>query len=382
MARFAAVYFLSFLTLGVYLPWLPPLLAARGLSPRAIGVGLGMVSLARAVLPPAWGLVADRMRRQHLLLAFVMGAAGLCLLPLALPLAPSAVLVVLGVYGFFLAPALPLTEVLTLRALGASRERYGQVRLWGSVGFIVTTVAMGRIIGHFGVETVPVALAWPMFAAGALALTLPPPLPTEDFTAPVARAPLPWRALWPILAVALFGQASHSPYYAFFTLGLTEAGAGTDAIGGLWALAVVAEIGVMIYAPRLFAKVGLVAALRVALALAALRWLILATTHSLWLVTLSQPLHAASYAVVHMTTLQLVDELAPERSRALAQTVFAAVAYGIGVGGGQVLAGLCAPSVGYSGLYVGAALLSLLGLAASSRCRGRGALATPVLPRA
>jgi MFS transporter, PPP family, 3-phenylpropionic acid transporter len=369
LRRFAAVYFVSFLAVGVYTSWLPPLLDRRGLSPAMIGVGLALVSFWRVTAPPAWGVLADRIHRQHWLLAAVMLVAGVCLVPLALPLSPTFLLVALGAYGFFAAPSLPLTEALTLSVLGSRRARYGQIRLWGSLGFITMSVGMGWVVARWGLELVPWALALPIVAAGLLCLGLPARTPSPAPTSSSGRG-LPWLALVPILLASTLGQASHSPYYAYFTLDLTQRGVAAEAIGSLWAIGVVAEIVLMALAARLFARIGLVSALRWGLALAALRWLVLATTSSVVLVAASQPLHAASYAMVHIASLQLIDELTPPGSRVLAQSVLSAAVNGVGVGGGFLLAGALAGAVGYAGLYGGSACVCVVALAVTLTIRG------------
>ena len=54
--RFGLFYFLFFASVGVYAPWVPPLLEHHGLDARSIGLALAAASIIRAVTPPLWGV--------------------------------------------------------------------------------------------------------------------------------------------------------------------------------------------------------------------------------------------------------------------------------------------------------------------------------------
>ncbi|MCC1781080.1 MFS transporter, partial [Salmonella enterica subsp. enterica serovar Indiana] len=52
---------------------------------------------------------------------------------------------VMALHAFFWHAVLPQFEVITLAHLQGQTSRYSQVRLWGSVGFILAVVALGRL---------------------------------------------------------------------------------------------------------------------------------------------------------------------------------------------------------------------------------------------
>jgi PPP family 3-phenylpropionic acid transporter len=55
-------------------------------------------------------------------------------------------LIGMAVLHFFWSASLPLVEALTLGHLAANPERYGRIRLWGSIGFIVTVMGVGLLL--------------------------------------------------------------------------------------------------------------------------------------------------------------------------------------------------------------------------------------------
>src|SRR5690606_39522282 len=53
---------------------------------------------------------------------------------------------VMALHSFFWHAILPQFETITLAHLGAQSARYSQVRLWGSVGFILAVVLLGMLL--------------------------------------------------------------------------------------------------------------------------------------------------------------------------------------------------------------------------------------------
>lgn len=363
----AAVYLLLFGYVGIYLPWFPPLLAERGFGPQEIGFSLALVSISRVVLPPLWGLIADRLRSRRRILVVCALLAGAAMSLQAADWTQGSRMAWLFVHGFFLVPLFPLVDAVTLAALGPRSELYGKIRLWGSVGFIVASLGFGAIVRQGGLFLVPWGAGLSLALAGLLVIGIggvsgagsPAGAPAVPRTRPRR---MPWSLLLPLIGAAALGQASHGPYYAFFTLQMEEQGLAPTSIGALWAWAVVAEVVLMAISPQLLQRIGLMQAFRWALALTILRWALYAASPSVsWLVA-GQALHAASFGLLHVATIQLVNRLSPTGRKALGQTVLSACAYGGGIGSGLYLAGRFRVPLGDEGLYAGAAALCLAGL--------------------
>jgi len=307
------------------------------------------------------------LQQRHHLLAVVCLAAGLALLPLVGDSPPSIILAALATYGVFVAPVLPLTEALTLEALGTERTGYGRVRLWGSLGFIAMSMGIGFVVVRFGLGTIAWALTLPLLACAVLALGLVVPTnPRPHALAPHGK--INWKPLLPVLLVATLVQISHGPYYAFFSLTLTKLGASAPVIGIFWALGVAIEIFLMAFAAPLTSRFSGLHLLQFGVTAAAVRWMVLANTDSLVLIGISQMLHAGSYASVHLAAIGMVDDVMPREHRALGQSLLSASAYGVGVGVGCSVAGRLVTPWGYAGIYQTASLTCLLALAMSPWC--------------
>ncbi|MCP6135227.1 MFS transporter, partial [Klebsiella pneumoniae] len=62
---------------------------------------------------------------------------------------------VMALHAFFWHAVLPQFEVITLAHLHGQTSRYSQVRLWGSIGFILTVVGLGRLFEWLSLDIYP-----------------------------------------------------------------------------------------------------------------------------------------------------------------------------------------------------------------------------------
>jgi PPP family 3-phenylpropionic acid transporter len=210
------------------------------------------------------------------------------------------------------------------------RFSYGPVRLWGSLGFIASTLLYGRLLDRMPVDTVLMGIlifsclsifpAWALPAAGSRALPARPSLMQEIRRPEILRF---------LCATALM-QASHGAYYAYFSLHLDRHGYSRTAIGGYWTLAVAAEIGMMLLSSRLLDAAGPTRLISVSLGVAALRWLLLMAGVNPWLLAFGQLLHAFSFGLFHVSAVHATHRLFPDGLRSSGQSLYSSLTYGLG----------------------------------------------------
>ncbi len=51
-------------------------------------------------------------------------------------------------------------------------------------------------------------------------------------------------------------QVAHAPFNTFYSIYLVESGYSTTAVGWLWALGVIAEIGLFLWLPRMMRRIS------------------------------------------------------------------------------------------------------------------------------
>ena len=353
-------YFFFFAVVGAMLPFWPLYLESLGLEPVQIGTLVALVMVTKIVAPNVWGWMADRRaERMPLVRVACFGAACVFAAVLVSPhFWPLAALMVL--FSFFWNSALPLFEAVTLNHLDGRMERYTRIRLWGSVGFVVSVIGLGVVVERDGAGTVPLAI---LALIGCAALAS---LAVREAGAPrAARVP---GSLWtvlrnpPVAALLLacfLMQAGHGPYYAFYSIYLEAHAYSTTAIGVLWALGVAAEVAVFALMHRLVERAGLRALFLLAFVLTAFRWVLVALlVASGPAMVLAQLLHAASFGLYHAVAIQLVHRRFVAGHQGRGQALYASASFGAGGAAGALMAGFAWSALGATATWLAAAAVT------------------------
>jgi PPP family 3-phenylpropionic acid transporter len=267
--------------------------------------------------------------------------AALCLALLMLAESLQAVVAIVALTALFTSGILPLVEATTLGALGGRIERYGPVRVWGSVGFIVSVMAVGSLLDRQPVAVlVPIVAGWMLLAAlGALALPQVRPAPAEA-GAPGLQRVLREPRVAALFAACLCMSVAHGALYVFYSIYLVEAGYSKTVVGLLWTLGVIAEIALFLGLPVLFRNFTLRALLLASFAAAAVRFVAIGWgVGSLALLAAAQLLHALTFGAYHSAAVAAVHRLFTGALAVRGQALYASLSYGLGGAFGMLLSG-------------------------------------------
>jgi PPP family 3-phenylpropionic acid transporter len=339
--RLSVFYFFYFGTLGVLVPYWGLYLQSVGFSPVDIGNLIAILMFSRIVAPLIWGWIADHRESR---MAVVRLASFLAFAAFAGTFFGTAfwwLAAVMLLFSFFWHASLPLLEVFVMSHTVSRPGAYGRVRMWGSIGFIVTVTALGPVIDRQGPWWILPALLSTMLGIWVSSQMLP----ESEMQGPVAH-PGPFRQallrpeVFAFLLACLLMQISHGPYYTFYSIYLQGHGYSKTLIGLLWALAVLSEIGVFLLMQRLLRRVALRAVLIASFLLAAVRWLLIGHyPESLPVLVLAQTLHAATFGSFHATAMQLVYGFFTGKHRHRGQAVYGSLSFGIGGAVGSLYSG-------------------------------------------
>ena len=315
-------YFLNYGGLGALFPLLPLLLEGRHLSASEISWVMVLVPLCNLLMPTLWGVAADALQARVSLLRLAAFASSLATLLLVPDWGFWGAMLAVGVFSLFRSPVASLVDAATSAAMGTQQVAFGQVRVWGSVGFALLVLAMGvvRVSEH------PAVLVWTSFAVYlasafvALALRAPPPR-RERGVLRECLALLARPALLLILCGNLFYYLGHAIFDAYFSLHLKHLGFDDRFISSAWAVGVAVEVGVMFAAPRLLPRARASSFMCVAAACAALRWGTLSVTRLPAALLAVQTLHGITFGLWYLSLVRFVQSTAPERLRTSLQSV-------------------------------------------------------------
>ena len=361
--RLSGFYLFFFATLGALMPYWSIYLRGEGFTPAQIGELLSILVVTKLIGPNVIGWVADHtglrlwIVRGASLLAAVM-FTGVFFADNYLSMA-----LVMVAFSFFWNATLPQFEALTMNHLGADTHRYSMIRLWGSVGFIITVTGMGWLLDLFGHGAMPWGVL--VLFVGIFLGSLVAPgnggqrrRGGEESILRVLMRP----EVIALFVVCFLIQASHGPYYGFFSIYLEDNGYSKSVTGMLWALGVVAEVLVFLVMHRLMPRFGIYRLLLFTLLLTALRWVL--TAHfiqSLPVILFAQTLHAFSFGVYHAVAIELIHRFFVGKNQGRGQALYSSLSFGLGGAAGLYLSGRTWEGIGPALTYDLAGLAAFVG---------------------
>lgn len=355
-------------TTGLLLPFLPVHFLALGFTGSQVATLSSVSPVAMLVVPPLWGYLADRTgRASSLLLIATSGWAMAMALQLGVASFWMALLVMM-IQAFFGPSLSALADALAVGAALRTGVPFARIRLWGSIGFIVTSFSFGQALAQ-GVHPSRVLLAGLTVATiavlfAALVHRSSPPANGLGRPPSISEAAglLRQRSLLLFLVMSGFHWASFTPYNLFLTPHLTQV-TGTKAfIGPSLALGVGAEVLGMRYFDVLQRRVPLFGLLGLSFALNAGRWWVMTWGESGPLLVLLQVLHGFGFGVFFVGSVAYLERAVPPALRSTGRALFGAVAFGLGGVGGNQLAGWLFDHGGTRGAFRASVFLELIAL--------------------
>lgn len=349
LAPFAALSASYFAHIGFFNPYLPLWLQDMGFGLMAISVLTSLQSATRLFAPYAWGWLSDRTGERVRLLRYGAAAALACSLGLWFDLGFAGLLVVLLLMFVHTSSMMPMSEAAMAHLVSQGGQfdarRYGRVRLWGSLGFLLTVLTAGTWFQYHGMGSFP---AWTVATLLAVNISVwwMPNLKEATHGHEATSQPV-WSLLRQPLVTWLFASMffhvlAHIFIYVFFSLYLDSLGYSKTTIGLLWAVSVVLEIGWFFTQGRWLPLLSLTAWLVLASVLSAVRMALTAGWPTvLPLLVLAQMLHAITFAAHHTVCIALISHHFPGRLRGRGQALYTIIGYGVpgvlgGLGGGLV----------------------------------------------
>jgi PPP family 3-phenylpropionic acid transporter len=359
--QLSSVYFFYFASLGVLMPYLGLYLQSLGFVAAQVGLVFAVIQGTKIVAPNIWAWVADVSQQR---VRMVQVAAFIAVVVFSLFLYKDSffhIIVISFVFSFFWNAMLPQFEAVTLTLLGRDVNRYSRIRLWGSVGFIVAVVGAGILLDSIGLQYWPtvVILFLALVFVSSLLVTESSPI-NKSINQETFISKLKNRKIIAFFVVVFLIQASHGPYYSFFSILLNAEGYSETQIGQFWSLGVVAEILLFFVMYKVFKRFSLRQILLFSITLTVVRWLLIAWfANSLTLILISQLLHAASFGAFHVVCIQLVHQYFIGAYQARGQALYSSIGFGAGGMCGSLMAGYLWESLGSQWVFSLAAALSV-----------------------
>jgi PPP family 3-phenylpropionic acid transporter len=356
--RLSGFYFFYFATLGGFLPYWSLYLKDSGFNADQIGELSALLVGTKIIAPNLLGWIADRTGKSLRIIRSVSFFAALLFTGFFLDRNYVWFAWITIGFSFFWNAALPQFEAVTLFHLKNESHRYSQIRLWGSVGFIVAVVGIGWLLDKQPISVLPIVIAVLLALIWVVTLTTPDARASSHEAESVGLMQILKKPeVLAFLAVYLLLQIAHGPYYVFYSIYLKQYHYSTTITGALWALGVCAEIVLFIYMRRLLERYSLRHILLLSIALAVGRWLTIAwCADQLGLLILAQLLHAATFGSSHATAIHLIHLYFGRQHQGKGQALYSSLSYGIGGMLGSLYSGYYWESMGPAFVYSTAAV--------------------------
>ena len=360
--RIFLAYVVYFAAIGAAYPYLPVFYRDLGLTFEEIGILTAIQAATQLALGPVWGGLVDRFPRVGLTLplAAAVAAAGGFILFLATDFSSSlagSMLLFAGLAGIG-----PTLDARTLETLGpAGRDRFGQVRAFGSLAFVIVALLVGLLLEAQGSRS----LFW---------IYLPCLIGTVLVTATIRRRGTnrsisllhgAGQILGAPGMLVFFGGftivwTSLTAMNAFYSIQVVALGGSTALVGITWAFGAIIEVPLMYAFPRLGARFGTERLLVFGALVFSLRGVLGAIAVDPIMLVLIAPLEGLGFACAFVGGVTVLAARLPTSLGGTAQGLFSASA-GLATIIGSVLGGTIAGAVGISGMFAACALIGLVG---------------------
>ncbi|MDD3475545.1 MAG: MFS transporter [Sulfurimonas sp.] len=327
----AIFYFFYFSIIGVYIIFLPKVLSMAGYSASDIGIIFAAAPLVRFIVPFAFikGLKINIVSFNIALLIMVLSA-----LSFYFSLESFYKLLLSNIaLGVGLSVVLPYVEVISLQYL--QKERYGKIRLFGSVGFILVALVLVKFLEDSSMALLYLLVLTFITALFGHIIARKASTVLEKQIEHINDISLlkDWK-LW--LGLTLM-QVSFGSFYNFFTIYTTDHGVTLDITIYLWTFGVIVEIFMLYFQGALLRK-NLLLILQLTTFITAIRWFLLfAFPNNVGMLFFSQSMHALSFALFHSAAISYLFYF--YKHKALAQQFFSGITYGFGAFLGALMAG-------------------------------------------
>ncbi|MCA9902127.1 MAG: MFS transporter [Ardenticatenaceae bacterium] len=314
---------------ALYAPFFNVYLLSLGFSGTQMGILAAVFPLFALGVSPGLSALADQRgwRRQLLRLSLLGWALVLFLFRFPTTFVPMLLLVILE--SAMRSPALPIADGLIARMAVRHQLNFGDMRLWGSLGFAAVSILSGIIWQRTGYSYMFMAAAIAVLPALVIARKLEEGEVAEGNGRRSARFLAQDKGIITLIAsafllgIALFGT------YIFIGVYIKHLG-GTDThVGLLFGLSALAEVPIMRYSGAIIRKLEGSRALLLAMVLLFVATLGNAVAWSPVSLIAFNLFRGIGYGLFVVVMVQMLNERAPEGWNSTAQSMFQAAFFGL-----------------------------------------------------
>jgi MFS transporter, PPP family, 3-phenylpropionic acid transporter len=359
----ALFYAIVYTALAAWLAFFNIYLDEYGYTGAQIGLINGLLQATLIIVVPLWGYLADKNGNVRMLtLSLVVSA----ILVFALQFMEHFVILTAFVLfvSLFLHPLGPLTDSLIVDYVKINqRLSFGALRMWGSIGWGVTTIVMGYVLMVTGTKiifSVSAALMLVLvvilhiYARGIHPIRQKPTRPADMIRM------LKETNLTPLFVIICLYGISISPTYLFINLYFKEIGASHSFIGWAFTIQAFSEIPFFFFGTLLARRYGIKTTLLAAMSIAFIRLVLYGYISNPFIAVWIGVLQGVTLSFFLVAVVEYVHNRVPQQWRATAQSLIWCFHFGLGFSIGNVFVGYFKDQIQMQGVMKGAAVFCVL----------------------
>lgn len=339
---FGSFFFFYFAYVGLVSPFASLFFLDRGFNVIEIAVLMSMLQITRIIGPFSWGWLSDYLSNRIGILRFCTCLAAIVFLLIFTLQSYASFFIWMFVLHTVLSSLIPLSESATIHALfkdNSFDKRYGRLRLWGSIGFIVMVLAAGELFQRKSIELYPYVGVVVLLLLALTTFGMHEPkverrkMVKGELLVILFNPDVRW-----FLLSGFFMIFAHAALYVFYSLYLADLGYNKFQIGLFWAVGVLAEVVFFFFQSKILSKVDAEVVLQGAFGVGVIRFILIAFLPITPILILAQLMHAGTFAAHHSAANKLLQRWFTGSVQARGQALMATISYGLG----GTLGGLCA----------------------------------------
>lgn len=357
-----ALYFGYYLAIGAFIPYINLYYERMGLSGVQIGTLSALTVLVGSLAALILGGIADMYNWHNRILRFAFLLCTLSVLILAQASSFYSLIAIVIFYAIFNSPIIPILDSSALVSVKSNGTSYGKLRLWGTIGWAISTLLVGMLIDNFDILWLfysYIAFMLFTFLLSLIQRTRISHLKTS-FAPGLHRLVRAYFFIF-LLAIFLVSMTS-SAFHSFFSIYLDGIGADERFIGIAWMIAAVSEIPIMLGSGYMIQRFSAGGLLKISFIAYALRWLLLSfITVPQWVIVV-QLLHGLSFAAFLVGGVTYINQLVPASLITTGQAIFTSVSFGLASIIGSLVAGYFFDTWGLTALFRVLSIIAFIGL--------------------
>ncbi|MED1953010.1 MFS transporter [Brevibacillus centrosporus] len=363
---FCALYLFIYYGFGAFSPLITQYYKSIHLTGTQIGMISAVAPVVSIVAQPMWGMICDRFQIRKAVLLGTLLASGLVGLLFTAVSTYAFVFLLYILLSFFQSAIIPVSDSLTLNYTKKHQLQFGDIRMWGAVGFALAAFVTGLFVERWGPSVLFISYCLALITAFLFLMRLPGEVTESSrFTVSIFKGMkqllrIPRFLLFLLASFCMFGAVNANNIW--FSLYYQEIGGTVAGVGLAFLLFAGSEAPFMKLAGYFVRRWGIETTLLGAATFSAIRWFWYSSAPSTTAVLLIFFIQGVSVGFYLATAAQFVRENTPASLQVTALAVFFSVGSGLGTMLCNLLAGWIKDEFSALAIYLFFGVVTTIGI--------------------